>query len=57
VRLKALCAFLGYSLKGSETLEKKGVQRLVKRAGFNKELFSAAKEFFWPFSRSYQYID
>jgi hypothetical protein len=25
--------------------------------GFNKELFSLAREFFWPFSRFYQYLN
>jgi len=40
--------FRGIPEGGSETIENKG---------FNKVLFSPAREFFWSFSKSYQYID
>jgi len=40
--------FRGIPEGGSETIENKG---------FNKALFSPAREFFWPSSRFYQYID
>ena len=40
--------FRGIPEGGSESIENKR---------FNKVLFSPAREFSWPFSRSYQYID
>ena len=34
-----------------------GRSETIENKGFNKVLFSPAREFSWPFSRSYQYID